>query len=175
MYCRPVLEHFDGFPTEVSYGEEPFLCWRIRNETGLKIYQMDRIMAEHDLGFVGLRDYWKRSIRCGATYFEIARKCMRTRDKLWLRETLSNAGWAMLITGAFVFLIIGPSWIRVAITSVGTILIIRKFLQTRHRGYTLSVSLIYAVHTYFSKLGIAFGEASWLLHSIRRYLWGKRT
>ncbi|MFO7974398.1 MAG: glycosyltransferase family A protein, partial [Candidatus Hydrogenedentota bacterium] len=40
MYVRETLQKAGGFPTNVAYGEEPLLCWRLRNDHKKKIYQL---------------------------------------------------------------------------------------------------------------------------------------
>ncbi|MFO7975938.1 MAG: glycosyltransferase [Candidatus Hydrogenedentota bacterium] len=163
MYVRETLQKAGGFPTNVAYGEEPLLCWRLRNDHKKKIYQLNRVMAKHNLGFRGIRDYWRRNVRCGQTYAEIATRCWRTADPLWRKECIRNAAWAFTMLAAIFLLIIGNMWIRGGVIVVAVLVIIRKFVQTKLKGYRFSVSLVYAFHTYFSKLSIAWGEVRWAI------------
>lgn len=163
MYLTELLREAGGFPTEVAYGEEPLLCWRLRNIFGRKIYQINQTMARHNLDFRGLRDYWRRNVRCGQTYAEIAAICWRTPDPLWRRECLTNAAWALLVFAALAGLAVGGTGLRIAILSIGGCVLARKFLQTWMKSYPVGVSLTYAVHSYFSKLSIAWGELRWFL------------
>ncbi|HOF40052.1 MAG TPA: glycosyltransferase family A protein [Candidatus Hydrogenedentes bacterium] len=172
MYVAGLLREAGAFPTEVAYGEEPLLCWRLRNILGRKIYQINQTMARHNLDFRGLRDYWRRNVRCGQTYAEIAAICWRTPDPLWRRECLTNAGWALLMFGALAGLIIGTTGLRVSILAVAGCVLARKFAQTRMKGHAAGVSLMYAVHSYFSKLSIAWGELRWVLRRDRRKVTG---
>jgi glycosyltransferase involved in cell wall biosynthesis len=166
MYVRRNLENAGGFPTDVAYGEEPLLCWRLRNEHGKKIYQLDQVMAQHNLGFRGLRDYWRRNVRCGQTYAEIAARCWRTPDPLWRKECIMNAAWAFAILAAFVAFMLGNLWIKGAVIAATLLIIARKLVQTRLKGYPFPVSLVYAIHTYFSKLSIAWGECRWTMRRL---------
>lgn len=163
MYIRETLQKAGGFPTDVAYGEEPLLCWRLRNDHTMRIYQLNRVMAEHNLGFRGIRDYWRRNVRCGQTYAEIASRCWRTPDPLWRKECLRNAGWAFVILAVLVLMAFGNMWIRLAMLSIIILVLGRKFVQTKLRGYPSSVAIVYAIHTYFSKLSIAWGEARWVV------------
>jgi len=163
MFRREPLIHFGGFPEDVKYGEEPLLCWRIRNELEMSIYQLNRTMANHDLGHTGFVDYWRRNVRVGRTYAEIAGRCVRSADRLWYRESIVNAGWAALIVAAAALLVVGPLWLELAIL-IGVFGIVgRKFFQARRRGYPAEVAAVYAVHTYLCKLPLAWGELRWLL------------
>ena len=163
LYRRDILTRIGGFPEDVVYGEEPYLCWRIRNELGFKIYQINRLMADHDLGFSGWRDFWKRQVRCGATYAEIAVRCCRSNDRLWLKEAVMNAAWFVAIIVALAILALGPNVARGAVLAAAAALLLRKFIQTYSGGHSAGVSAIYAIQTYYSKIPIAIGEMKWLL------------
>lgn len=173
MYFRAALQEAGGFPTDVAYGEEPLLCWRLRNAHDRKIYQMNRGMAHHNLGFRGLRDYWRRNVRCGQTYAEIASRCWRTPDPLWKRECIMNAAWAFAMLGGVLALVVGNAWVRIAVMTAAGFVLVRKFVQTRLKGHSARVALVYALHTYFSKLSIAWGELRWFSRQIRRKVTGQ--
>lgn len=165
LFRRDVLERMGGFPEEVAYGEEPLLCWRIRNELGLSIHQLNRRMVNHALGHRGIWDYWRRNVRVGATYAEIAYRCMGTKDPLWLREAVTNLLWAAVLFAAVGVLAVGPGWARFGVLGAGIALLARKAWQVRAAG--LGVGLIYAVHTYVVKIPLAFGELRWALRARR--------
>lgn len=168
MYRREVLERMGGFPEDVAYGEEPFLCWRIRNEMGLKIYQLNRTMADHDLGFRGMGDYWRRNVRCGATYAEIAHKCRGTKDPLWLKEAVSNLAWAFALVAGLLAFIATSTTTRLVLLLIAAAVVARKTVQMRRRGTPWNVSLLYGFHVYFSKLAIAWGEVTWFWRRMRQ-------
>lgn len=168
MYRREALDRLGGFPEDLPYGEEPYLCWRIRNELGMKIYQLNRTMADHDLGFRGWRDYWRRSVRCGATYAEIANRCRRSADRLWFREAVTNAAWAVALVAGVAALVLGPWPLRAAVLAAGLAVVARKTFQTARRGYSVGVALLYALHSYLAKLPIAWGECRWAFQRLFR-------
>lgn len=163
MFRRDVLEQMGGFPEDVLYGEEPCLCWRIRNERHMNIYQLSRTMADHDLGFRGSADYWKRNVRVGSTYAAIAARFAATSDPLWRREALANLAWAAILVFGAALLIFSSGVLRLAVLAFALFVIARKTIQTRRRGNSLSLSLVYALHTYFVKLPLAEGEVRWLI------------
>lgn len=119
-------------------------------------------MADHDLGFRGFPDYWKRAVRCGATYAEIASRCRRTPDPLWLREAVVNAAWAVGFVAAVLLLVAGPLLIQAIVAAAVLLVLGRKFLQMVRRKYPVGVAAVYALHCYFSKLPIAWGEFRWV-------------
>jgi glycosyltransferase involved in cell wall biosynthesis len=158
MFRRDVIEKVGGFPEDMPYGEEPWLCWRIRNELGLGVHQLDRRMVNHDLAFRGFRDYWRRGVRCGETYVEVASRCWHTADKFWLRETLRNIIWSGVILVALLLLIFAPTPIRLAVLLLILAVIARKGYQFWRRGRPFGIAMLYGFHAYFIKLPIAWGE-----------------
>jgi len=173
LYVRATLQEAGGFPTDVAFGEEPLLCWRLRNEYARKIYQLNRVMAQHNLGFRGIRDYWRRNVRCGQTYAEIAARCWRTSDPLWRKECIVNVFWACATVASITLLGVGNIWVKTAVVAAVMLIIGRKFVQTKLKGYSALVSLVYAMHTYFSKLSIAWGECRWFAGHVRRKVIGQ--
>ncbi len=162
MFRREALERTGGFPEDVAFGEEPYLCWRIRNELGLKVYQLDRFMADHDLGFSGFGDYWRRCVRTGAAYAEISTRCYRSNDRLWFGKTVGTLVWALALTLALVLLAVGPGWLRLVLALAFAIVFARKVLQMLLKGHGLSVAVIYAFHSYFAKFPFSYGGLRFL-------------
>ncbi len=163
MFRRTLLEAVDGFPEELPFGEEPYLCWRLRNELHASIHYLNQWMVDHDLVFRGFGDYWRRFVRVGKTYAAIAVRCARTSDPLWLRESMANLAAASLLLALAAGLLLGPFWLRAGSGAILAGLLMRKTMQTMRRGFSLRVALAYAFHTYFCKLPLAYGELQWLL------------
>ncbi len=164
MWRRDVLEALNGFPETVAYGEEPFLCWRVRNELGMKINYLNRAMVDHDLGYSGFMDYWRRNVRCGETYAEIAHACFHSTDRLWLKETIFNIVWCFLLITTLMTVFVAPFLFKIWATAFLLIIIARKTVQTLKKNMKASVSIGYALHVYFSKIPLALGEIKWFFH-----------
>ena len=163
MFRREVISAIGGFPEDVAYGEEPYLCWRIRNELQRTIWHLPQPMALHDLAYKGFADYWRRSARTGATYAEIAARCAGTRDPLWQSDVRSSLVWtAAYAAGALWFLLAPFPWDCLPLALLLAVLA-RKALQRIRRGVSLDVAVIYALHTYFAKLNIGYGILKWKL------------
>jgi glycosyltransferase involved in cell wall biosynthesis len=167
LWRRDIFLQAGGFPEDVSYGEEPCLCWKIRNKLRMKIYLLDKQMVTHDLGFSGIGDYLRRNIRCGETYSEIASHFYRSSDRLYFKESISNFLWAGLIIMSMVLFFTGPHWLRLSIIACFVLILTRKSIQIFQRGHELRVSIFYALHIYFSKLPLALGGLLWLSRSFR--------
>lgn len=168
MWRRSVLKTINGFPESVQYGEEPFLCWRVRNELDYEIYFLNQTMADHNLDYAGFGDYWQRNIRCGQTYAEIAYLCYNTPDRLWFKMTVSNLAWSAGLISALVIFLAGPQFIKAWIAILLFLILLRKILQMLNRKNKLAVSIGYAVHVYFSKIPLAFGELKWFFRMLKK-------
>ena len=164
MWRRDVLNKINGFPESVQYGEEPYLCWRIRNEFGYEIHFIDRIMADHNLDYSGFGDYWRRNVRCGQTYAEISTLCFSTKDRLWLRETISNFFWASLFIFALMLVLMASFPVREITGTLLLMVFFRKTVQFWRRGNSWMVSFRYATHVYFSKFPQAYGQLRWYVY-----------
>ena len=84
-----------------------------------------------------------------------------------------NAAWAFAMLGGVLALVVGNAWVRIAVMTAAGFVLVRKFVQTRLKGHTARVALVYALHTYFSKLSIAWGELRWFSRHIRRKVTGQ--
>jgi cellulose synthase/poly-beta-1,6-N-acetylglucosamine synthase-like glycosyltransferase len=167
LWRKEILEKLGGFPEDVRYGEEPYLCWRVRNELHLSLYQLNRPMVTHDLGHASFGDYWRRCVRTGRAYAEIADRFARTEDPLWRHEAFMNVLWAAALIIAIALPAFLRSWWGVAAWVLVACLVLRKMWQVMRQGMRARISFVYAVHTYLSKLPLATGEVLWELGRIR--------
>jgi glycosyltransferase involved in cell wall biosynthesis len=167
LWRKDIFFKAGSFPEDVSYGEEPCLCWNVRNKLGMKVFLLDQQMVTHDLGFSGISDYWRRNIRCGKTYSEIASRFYHSTDRLYLKESVSNFLWASLIMISILLFFTGPHWLSLSIIACIFLILARKSIQIFQRGHELRVSIVYALHIYFSKLPLALGGLVWLSRSLR--------
>ena len=163
MYRREIFEQAGGFPEDVSTGEEPLLCWRIRNQTAHKIRYLAKRMAKHDLGYRGLWDYWKRCTTNGRAYIEIASRCWNTNDPFWKKNVIRNFAWAGAYVLLIAALIIAPLWLRIGLIGLIGLILLRLTINTWRKGHSLPIAIGYAVHCYAAKIPLAWGQLKWLL------------
>lgn len=161
MFRTDVIRAVDGFPEDVAFGEEPYLCWRIRNEWERTIWHLPRTMALHDLAYKGFADYWRRSARTGETYAEIAARCRGTKDPLWSADVRSNLLWTGIYAISLPWMLCAPGIAKVLPLLLLAAVLLRKAMQRIRRGTPLEVAAIYAAHTYFAKLNIGYGILRW--------------
>ncbi len=163
LFRREVFERAGAFPEDVAYGEEPLLCWRIRNELRMEVHFWGEPMALHDIGFSGLGDYWRQYRRNGATYIEIAARCAGTQDPYWTRDTVTNFAWASALLAVVAFFLAGSSPVRIGLAILVCVVVLRKIVQTRRRGTTWAIAAGYTAHVYGSKIPLAYGQLRWLV------------
>ena len=69
MIRRSAFEAVDGFREDLIAGEEPEMCFRMR-EKGWRIYRIDAEMTRHDAAMTRFSHWWKRARRSGHTWAE---------------------------------------------------------------------------------------------------------
>jgi glycosyltransferase involved in cell wall biosynthesis len=164
MFRASAFRAAGGFPEDVAYGEEPLLCWRLRNDHSLRIHHLHRDMVRHDLAFRGFADYWRRCVRVGEAYGEISARLKHTADPLWRRETRTTLRWAAILLA----LLVAPLLLPGALAPIPPLLLLgvlaRKALQAWRNGQPLPIAVLYALHLYVAKLPTAWG----ILRATRR-------
>ena len=163
MHRREVFEAAGRFPEDVSTGEEPLLCWRVRSNTAHKIWYLHKRMAQHDLGYTSFRDYWKRCTTNGRAYIEIASRCWKTSDPFWKPNVIRNFTWAAIYIAAIITFILAPLFLKLALIALVALILIRLTIKTWRKGNPFTIAAGYALHCYFAKIPLAWGQLKWLL------------
>lgn len=96
-----------GYDPELVAGEDPDFSYRFR-QAGYEIYRLNKTMTYHDLNMNSFKQYWKRSIRSGHAYAEIAFRYIFTKEKLFLREFLR-----IFLANLLMILLIGLSFFSI--------------------------------------------------------------
>lgn len=164
MWRRSVIEQVGFFDDSLRFGEEPDLCYRVRQQGG-RIYCIDLPMVKHDLGMTRFAQYWRRALNSGKAYARVALRYWRNSEKLWAYETLRNfiepSLW--LVMFFLVTWFTGP-WIGLAAlicwwTLRGLIIAIK----VRQRSRSWADALLYGLHVQFIRLPIVIGQIKALL------------
>lgn len=98
-----VMSDVGGFSPEIIAGEEPDLCFRIRQK-GWRIHRLPSIMTHHDADIHAFSQWWKRNVRSGHAYANIAHLHLDSEEKIYQKETLSNLVWGCGIPITFVLM-----------------------------------------------------------------------
>ena len=81
-----------GFRPDVIAGEEPELCFRLR-EKDWKVWRIDHDMTFHDAALVRFSQWWKRMERGGYAYFLGALMHGKTAENYRVRESVRILFW----------------------------------------------------------------------------------
>ena len=160
LYNASVLKEVNGFDPGFIAGEEPELCFRIR-QVGKKIYRYDTDMTRHDADMHRVSQWWKRSLRSGYAYaLNYSKHGRASSEKFKLREIRSIIVWntlaviligLSLVSKSFTPLIL---FVFLFMAMVFKIYISQKRIQ---KIYGPRLAFVYALSNMFAKLPQLFG------------------
>jgi hypothetical protein len=147
-------------------GEEPDLCRRIRG-LGFRILHIDAPMTGHDLALHHVSQYWRRAIRTGHAYAEVAARYRDTPDPLWSRESRKNLIQGSIYVVAILAVIAASfllhSWIPLLVAAlVAVALIVRTAIGFRWKGLPWPTLLAFGIHSHVQHVPILFGQLLYL-------------
>lgn len=159
---RAVLVEVDGFDVTLIAGEEPELCRRLRARGG-QILHVDRPMTGHDLAMTQWRQYWRRAVRAGHAYAEVAERFRGTDAPLWEREFRRNRihGGVLILSlllgigGAVVAQSVMPLWLMLGFWLA---LAVRTALKVGWKSRNPLTRLLYGVHSHLQQIPILIGQ-----------------
>ena len=168
MWRTSVIKEQGLFDERLNSGEEPDLCYRVRQDGG-KIVCIDAAMVTHDLGMRQFKQYWTRAERCGNGYATIARRYWWQPEKLWLREVIVNFAepsvWLVAFAGGWYWGgILGGAMLLVAWWGTRAAQIA---FAMRGRGVGVPDALLYGLHCQLVRLPVAIGQLKTLLMGFR--------
>ena len=95
MMRREAFDAVGGFNAVIVAGEEPELCFRLRDR-GWTIWRLDAEMTLHDAALQRFSQWWKRSVRSGygcAQLFDVQKGRVASG---FTRQLLKNVVWSLL-------------------------------------------------------------------------------
>lgn len=166
MWRREVLEAAGYFDEDFPFGEEPDLCYRVRQK-GWRIRCIDAPMVKHDLGMTHFGQYWRRAENSGKAYVRVAARYWRQPEKLWLYESVRNfvepALWVSILAAGTWLVSLGFG--LVAVAAWAALRATRTALRMRGRVKGWQDALLYGFHTQLIRLPVAVGQIKALLFS----------
>ena len=93
MVQTEAFESVGGFNSGLIAGEEPEMCFRLRN-AGWRIYRADQLMTHHDAAMDRFGQWLRRTQRSGYAYAARSALHRRAPGGLCRRENLRIAFWA---------------------------------------------------------------------------------
>ncbi len=165
LFRAEVVHKANGYDESLIAGEEPDLCYRIRQGQGLHVLCVDKPMVLHDINMTGFGQYWRRCKRTGRGYAEVAHRCPGLQR--WRRMRWRNP-CHIVVAGVAVGLSIGLSsfWPVGLWLSLITLAIARNALRFRRRVGSLAGAALYSLHHYVAKLPITVGQCDFWLRTV---------
>ena len=158
------LRECGGFDEGLIAGEEPELCFRMR-EKGWKILRIDADMGWHDAGMSRFSQWWKRCVRAGHAYAECSGRLGDGPERFWVHETRSIAFWGGLLPATAVVLA-GPTGFWSLALLAGYPLLMLRVYRAMRRRFTRGDSAVYAFFCALGKFPQAVGALTYCTGSL---------
>ncbi len=160
--------HCNGFTETMISGEEPELCFRLRN-AGWKILRLQDDMAIHDAGMHKFSQWWRRCVRSGHGYAE-GRHLLGdvSEERFWVHETRSIGLWGAVLPAVTLSATFVSAWAVAACLGLYALLLARIFRSMRKRDFTPADSALYAAFIALSKFPQAMGALQYHVRRIRQ-------
>lgn len=132
LYRLASFQAVSGFNPSVIAGEEPELCYRLRQD-GHSVQRLDAEMTLHDAAIDRFGPWWKRAVRSG--YASCLGALMHGREpaRYSVRETVRALVWGALLPGiAIASLLFGGGTVSVIILALYLVKWLR--VAQRHRA-----------------------------------------
>jgi GT2 family glycosyltransferase len=96
MIRRSMLEQVGGFAADMIAGEDPELATRLR-VANLRILRLGAPMAIHEAGLATASQWWRRMVRTGHSYAELAERHPDALGGYWSRRLHSIQFWGLAL------------------------------------------------------------------------------
>ncbi|MFT3927957.1 MAG: glycosyltransferase [Myxococcales bacterium] len=88
------FEQVQGFASDLIAGEEPDLCFRMR-QAGHEIWRVDAEMTLHDAAMTEFAQWWLRNLRSGHASAEAWARRGSWAERQLLKDLVSNVMWSL--------------------------------------------------------------------------------
>lgn len=171
LFRRSALDEAGGYRESMIAGEEPELCYRLRN-AGWSVARLDAEMTIHDAAMSRFGQFWKRAKRAGHAYAESAWLHGRGPERFGVKRVASALWWGGLLPLAAVGAAIW-TW-GISLVVLAAVLIVQAYRirrQALNRGRSNADATLLAIATLVSKPAQLSGIALFLF----RRLTGRRS
>ncbi|MEW6250730.1 MAG: glycosyltransferase family A protein [Planctomycetota bacterium] len=155
------LDQVGGWRTGLVAGEELDLGARLR-AAGWKLHRLPADMTFHDIGITRAGELWRRSVRAGFAYAELAWLHGRQRCRRWLRRAASNLVYGGVLPVLFVLALLFW-WPGAALIGLAYgVLIARMAWDRVQRGDAWPFALFYGLVLAALKVAGALGTLKYV-------------
>ena len=167
--CRvTALLSVDGFNPQVIAGEEPEMCFRLRQQ-GWKLERIDAEMVLHDANMTTLTQWLKRTERSGHAYAQGFFLHGNSPERYCRNDLLRIVLWSLVIPLVIVFcvLLVGVTGLLLAL--VYPLKIVQITLQMiKHRGLETKIARVYATGLVLGKFAQLKGVLAFFMKRLRK-------
>ncbi len=162
LFRRSALLAAGGFDETLIAGEEPELCRRLLARH-YRILHVDLPMTGHDLAVLRFPQYWRRAVRAGHAYAQVADRFRTTSNPFWTDEVDRNRRRALVLLGLCVAALALSAVLRNALPlAVAALVLLALAARTAWRQRWKSDSpltlLLYGIHSHLQQIPIYVGQ-----------------
>jgi glycosyltransferase involved in cell wall biosynthesis len=165
MMRLDVFNSLGGYKDDITAGEEPELCMRIRNK-GFKIWRLENEMALHDSAMFHFSQWWNRNRRTGYGAMDLTIRFSHPNFKRIILRVLSWTLWALMVllfsTLSLLDEKVSFNIIVYFLLALWPINLLRVVFKTWRAGKSIKFSFIYAWYMAIGILPQALGIASYI-------------
>lgn len=156
-----------GFNAGLVAGEEPELAQRMRR-SGWRIACLDEEMAVHDAAITRFGQWWKRSVRSGHAYAQVAWMGTGLRGRFGLRASMRIWFWAVVLPAAAGILLRFRPWWALAIPALYLLQMAKIAAGRRRQGASPGLACVYALLWLPGQIAQALGQCRFLARGVFR-------
>lgn len=131
MFRIPPLIEAGGFRTDLIAGEEPELCFRLR-QGGWKIWRLEQDMALHDAAMLRFGQWWTRALRGGFAAAQGAHLYGNHPEQYKVRESRSMWLWGLALPLGIAFSALLSFKLSIALLLLYPAQVVRLALRGTH-------------------------------------------
>nr|WP_222867968.1 glycosyltransferase [Saccharophagus sp. K07] len=170
LYRVKVFQQVGGFDDSFIAGEEPELCFRIR-EQGYRILRIDANMTRHDAAISRIGQWWKRTERSGHAFLlNYLKHGQKNAERFNYRDVRSILLWAGIYCAFLLAVLVTASLIP--------LLLLVLLITSQAAKMTLALPRIKAEYgelaTFRYSVFVMLGKVPQALGVIRAYLTSRR-
>ena len=156
MRMTPLAE-VGGYDAELIAGEEPDLCFRLR-QRGFSILRIDAEMTLHDAAMHHFGQWWRRTVRSGHAYAEGYTRHRHESGRYWAKEVRSNLIWGGVVPLICLSLFAAAPVLGMVVAAGYPVLAVRVYKSTRSRGFAVRDAALFSVACVVGKLPSCIGQ-----------------
>ncbi|NCB26472.1 MAG: glycosyltransferase [Bacteroidia bacterium] len=166
MVRSQLFREVGGFNPAVSAGEEPELCFRLR-QLGWEIHRLDVFMVIHDAAMTHFAQWWKRSVRSGYAYAQGYALHGKSPEKYYLKDSMRIWLWGLLVPGLILTMSVLADSRWLALLVVYPIQIWRMATAANKRFNNMHHSFLFTFFTVLAKWPQLCGQILFWTRKVR--------